>query len=166
MDEIKTDDAAAPARSIERVTLGPEESEKVTALLRQIEESSKGFLQLSRSDVVNHLVREHKSEFSTRELQQIRTHHYDPVRHLNWITPRLKDALLKNDVATVQSLQSELRNIELSCMAKARDPSSKQAGGRPPPAQKSQRRRGKKTEHPDGGERLSIKELQANLPEA
>jgi hypothetical protein len=165
MDEIKTADVPAPARSIERVTLGPDESEKVTALLRQIEESSKGFLQLSRSDVVNFLVREHKAEFSPRELQQIRAHHYDPVRHLNWITPRLKDALQKYDIATVQSLQTELRNIELSVIAGVKDSTATSQTNTPPPAKPRQRKPVRDTvEDPLTG--ASMKDLQGQLPEA
>lgn len=168
MDEIKSDDVPQPARSIERVTLGPEEADKVAALLRQVEETSKGFLQLSRSDVVNFLVREHRPELSTRELQQIRHHHYDPVRHLNWLTPRLKDAIQKNDVATVQALQAELRNIELTVVAQAKNGASMHVPDAAPVAHGKRRNLGKRRGKNNAEtplEAASMKELQDQLPE-
>src|SRR5271170_4916692 len=108
MDEIEVASGTqVPVKAVDRATLGKEEAEKVAAWLKQLPESSSGFLQLTRSDVVNFLIREHKTELSPRELQQIRTQHYDPIRHLNWITPRLKDALQNGDLASVNALQSE-----------------------------------------------------------
>lgn len=164
MNEIKPDDVPPPARSVERVTLGPEEAEKVAAMLRQVEETSKGFLQLSRSDVVNFLVRERRPELSTRELQQIRHHHYDPVKHLNWLTPRLRDAIQKNDIATVQALQAELRNIELTVVGQAKDIASANASAPAPAPQVNRRKRGK-NDAEILEEAASMKDLQDQLPE-
>jgi hypothetical protein len=121
MDELENAAGAkVPAKAVDRVALGKEEAEKVSAWLKQLEDSTSGFLQLSRSDIVNHLIREHKPDISPREMQQIRTHHYDPIRHLNWITPRLKEALKSGDVAVIASLQGEIKSIELSVISKAK----------------------------------------------
>lgn len=98
----------------ERVTLGQEESKQVDAWLIQVNESSKGFLTLTKSDIVNFLVRQHKIELTTRELNQIRSDHYDPIRHITWITPQIKQALHNGDIARVSELQGELRKVELS----------------------------------------------------
>ncbi len=98
----------------ERVKLGRAESTKIAVWLKQLDEFSKGFLQLTKSDLVNFLIRERKDELTTKEIVQIRTNHYDPIRHLNWITPRLKDVLNSGDADQIARLQDEIRSIELS----------------------------------------------------
>lgn len=103
---------------IERVKLGKTESIKVSAWLKQLDESSKGFLQLSKSDLINFLIREHKEELTVKEISQIRANHYDPIKHLNWITPRLKEALTAHDTEQIARLQDEIRSIELSVTSK------------------------------------------------
>lgn len=103
----------------DRVTLDKSEAEKLNRWLLVILEGSKGFLQLSRSDVVNFLIRQHGEEFSKKELQQIRQHHYDPIKHLLWITPKLKEAMATGDKELVASLQEEIRGVELGVIEDA-----------------------------------------------
>lgn len=103
---------------IERVKLGKNESIKVAVWLKQLDDYSKGFLQLTKSDLINFLIREHKEELTTKEISQIRANHYDPIRHLNWITPRLKEALSASDTEQIARLQDEIRSIELSVISK------------------------------------------------
>src|ERR1700692_4432743 len=132
MDDLEiASGTKVPVKAVDRVALGKEEAEKVSAWLKQLEESSSGFLQLSRSDVVNFLISEHKTELSSREMQQVRTRHYDPIRHLNWITPRLKEALQNDDLVTVNALQNEIRSIELSVISKAKKLSGANDGSEP-----------------------------------
>lgn len=98
----------------ERVTLGQDEGQRVESWLFQVNKFSKGYLALSKSDIVNFLVRKHKDELTSKELAQIRAYHYDPVRHITWITPQIKQALHNGDMARVLELQEELRKVELS----------------------------------------------------
>lgn len=102
------------AKPPERVTLGQEEGPRVEAWLSQVNQFSKGYLALSKSDIVNFLVRQHKEQLTPKELQQIRADHYDPIRHITWITPQIKLALHNGDMARVLELQEELRKVELS----------------------------------------------------
>lgn len=104
------------AKPPERVTLGVEEGQRVEAWLSQVNEFSKGYLALSKSDIVNFLVRQHREELTPKELQQIRADHYDPVRHITWITPQIKQALHNGDMARVLELQEELRKVELAAV--------------------------------------------------
>ena len=167
MDEIEiASGTQAPAKAVDRATLGKEEAEKVSAWLKQLAESSSRFLQLTRSDVVNFLIREHKIELSPRELQQIRTQHYDPIRHLNWITPRLKEALQNGDLATVNALQSEIKSIELSVISKAKKLSGSNDGSESPAPLKPRRRHAKKADSADPIGGSSFEESQSDLPEA
>ncbi len=112
----------------ERVSLGKIESAKLTNWIGQLDSHSKGFVTLSKADFVNFLIREHRDELSNKEMNQIRSDHYDPIKHINWITPRLKEALLKNDLQQVALLQEEIRGIDISIMAhvKANIPCSAQ----------------------------------------
>ncbi len=101
----------------ERVSLGKIESAKLTNWIGQLDSHSKGFVTLSKADFVNFLIREHRDELSNKEMNQIRSDHYDPIKHINWITPRLKEALLKNDLQQVAILQEEIRGIDISIIA-------------------------------------------------
>lgn len=105
---------AKSSRAPDRVTLGKLEADKIDQWLAQINASSKGFLALTRSDAVNFLIRGHKGDLAPKELQQIRADHYDPIRHITWITPQIKGALASGDIARVAELQEELRGVELS----------------------------------------------------
>jgi hypothetical protein len=155
-----------PGKVIERVTLGKEEADKVAAWLKQIEESSKGFLILSRADIVNFIIRNYRAVLSAKEIQQVRVHHYDPIRHLNWITPRLKDALERNDVSLVVSLQEEIRSIELSVIAKP-DADNKSSEGAPVvPDLPKKRPKREKILPSQVVDRDTMKEEQNTLPEA
>jgi hypothetical protein len=136
-EEPKSRSAKAP----DRVTLNPSESDRVASWIKQLEIASNGFLDLNKSDLVGFLIREHKTELSPKEIQTIRTHHYDPVKHLNWITPRLIDAIAKNEMAKVAMLQTEIRSIELSVIAD----STNCAAAINQPAPKEPRKRRKST---------------------
>jgi hypothetical protein len=144
-DEKKNPRPAKHEPEIERVKLGKIESTKVAAWLKQLDEASKGFLQLSKSDLVNFLIRERREELSTKEITLIRANHYDPIRHLNWITPRLKDALGAGDADQIARLQDEIRSIELSVISKA---TGKVDGAEHTAIPKSKRRRKKDMDLP------------------
>ncbi|MBC7457933.1 MAG: hypothetical protein H7235_06620 [Bdellovibrionaceae bacterium] len=104
---------------VDRVTFNKNESEKVNNWLRQIKESSKGFLELTKSDLVNFLIKSHLDVLSVKEIKKIRLAHYSLIKHLNWITPQLKKALDENDHELVFSLQSELRGLEIGVIKNA-----------------------------------------------
>lgn len=104
---------------IDRVTLTKEGSEKLNQWLIQVKDSTKGFLDLSKSDLVNFLIQNHSLDLSKKEIKQIRTSHYSLIKHLNWITPQLKKAIEENNQDLVKSLQLELRSLELGVIAGA-----------------------------------------------
>jgi hypothetical protein len=102
------------AKTVDRVTLGPAEAGRLSKWLSQVNESTNGFLILSRSDLVNFLVRSHQDELTQKEIAQVCTHHYDPLRYIAWIAPQIKVALEIGDVSRVAKLQDELRNVKLT----------------------------------------------------
>ena len=102
------------APSIDRAVIGKAEATKSQAWIEQIKEATRGFLNLSKSDLINFLIREHKDELSAKEIVQIRLLNYDPLKHINWISHELRKALAKSDFEMVAVLQSELKQIELA----------------------------------------------------
>ena len=78
-----------------------------------IKGSTKVFLDLTKSDLVNFLIKSHSEDLSAKEIKKVRLSHYSLIRHLNWITPQLKKAYEENDIEQVRSLQLELRSLEL-----------------------------------------------------
>ncbi len=133
-----------PAKSkhepeIERIKLGKVEAVKVAVWLKQLDESSNGFLQLTKSDLVNFIIRDRKGELTPKEIVQIRANHYDPIRHLNWITPRLKEALISGDSDQIARLQNEIRSIELSVVKRATAPNGEEAASAVPKQKRSRR---------------------------
>ena len=104
---------------IDRVTLNKDESDKVNNWLKQIKESSKGFLDLTRSDLVNFLIKSHCDELPLKEIKKVRLAHYSLIKHLNWITPQLKKALDENNHKLVFALQAELQGLEIGVIKSA-----------------------------------------------
>jgi len=98
--------------AIERVTIGPQESLRLDQWISQVEEE-KGFLSISKSDLVNFLIRERSLRLSPKELNQLKAYHYDPLKHMNWIAKELKEALRTNDTEAVARLQKEIKGIEI-----------------------------------------------------
>jgi len=99
--------------TIERVTLGKDEADKISLWLNQIKSESSGFLEVSKSDLVNFLIRNHGDQLKAKEIRLIRTHKYDLVKHLNWLTPLLKKAIEDNDQERILALHSELKALEI-----------------------------------------------------
>ena len=99
--------------SIERVTIGSMESESLERWVGQMKVTTKGFLDVSKSDLVNFMIRDHKEDLSHKEISNLRAHLYDPMKHISWIAGELKKAFAKQDLAMVALLQEEIKNIEV-----------------------------------------------------
>lgn len=124
----------------DRVSIGRIEADKLGVWLSQIQTTSKGFLDLTKSDLINFLIRDHKVELTPKELSQIRADNYDPVRHINWITQALKIALAKKDFVMVASLQEEIKSVELSFSSSAQFSADAVSNGPQPPRKRSQKK--------------------------
>ncbi len=101
-----------------RIAIAETEWLMLDGWLEQINSTSKGFLIVTKADVVAFLIRNHAQEFSTKEITQMRMVNYDPVRNMQWIAPQLKVALETGNHQMVVSLQDELKQVEISIMDK------------------------------------------------
>ncbi len=128
INDLEVPESKAPdlkiKSQVDRVTLNKDESEKINRWLQQIKESSKGFLDLTRSDLVNYLIKTHVDVLTAKEIKKIRLAHYSLIKHLNWITPQLKKALEDNNHELVFQLQRELRSLEIGVIKNAEAGSS------------------------------------------
>lgn len=162
MDDVKK---AKSAIQVDRVAIGKSEAEKIEAWILQLKNMSKGFLKLTKSDIVNFLIRDHKTDLSSKEIAQIRSDNYNPVRHMNWIAQELKTALSKNDFISVAILQGEIKGVELSATSEGNDIINKNKIDNTSPSNQRYKK-SKKIRHDDVVESLSIEELQKNLIDA
>jgi len=105
-----------PIKAPDRISVSSLEAQKLDSWLKQIHDASRGFLSISRSDLVAFLIRSHREELLPSEMKRLRADHYDPIRHIQWIMPQIKSALSAGDAARVGELQAELRSVELSLM--------------------------------------------------
>lgn len=140
--------------SIERVTLGKGESEKLNYWLTQIKSETSGFLEVSKSDLVNFLIRSHSENLKLKEIKLIRTHKYDLVKHLNWLTPLLKKAIEDNDHERVLALHAELKALEIKSGIKVTEKTNE------PKTKRSRKLRTKKLEansSEDNSELITVK---------
>jgi hypothetical protein len=151
-------------RSPDRVTLNAAETAKVDRWLKQVHEASRGFLDLSRSEMVNFIVKEHREEFVPAELKRVRSDHYDPIRHMQWIMPQIKEAWSRADHARVAELQEELRGVELSAVRSTDQTSPKDGleGGCGAPIGESRRRRKQKARS-DSNESGEVAEMSTGI---
>ena len=126
--------------SVERVTLGKDESEKISHWLTQIKSETSGFLEVSKSDLVNFLIKSHADKLKSKEIKSIKAQKYDLVKHLNWLTPLLKKAIDENNQEMISTLHAELKALEIKTGLPTRDKSIE------PITKKSRKPRGKKSE--------------------
>ncbi len=150
---MEIDNTPAKPKAFERIPLGRTEAEKLDVWLKQINESTSGFLSLTKTDIVNFLIREHKAELALKEMARLRQDHYDPFRHIDWITQALRVALASGDTGMVARLQEEVRGIELSVVAHAKDAVDAGVLGLPsPPPLRPRRKRTNKQSDKDAAE--------------
>jgi len=108
---------ATKTKQSDRVAVGPLEIQKVAGWLEQIHRSSHGFLSLTKTDMVNFIIRLHAAELSTKAIAQIRSDHYDPARHMQWIAQQIKVAATHGDQTRLAELQKEIQRVEISSLS-------------------------------------------------
>ena len=88
----------------DRVTLGKDESLRVEAWIKQIDEQTKGMVKLTRSELVNYLLMKMDAEFSNSEINQIRRDHYDEAKFAYWALMKIREAKRAGEKLTLEDL--------------------------------------------------------------
>ncbi len=152
MEQIENQKPKKQSIQTDRVTIGTKEAAKLESWILQVNEFLNGYTTISKSEIVNFLITSHKDALSSREIKRLTHANYNPVKHMQWLTKQLKDALEANDTEQVSKIQIELRKVELpKSEAKNESVNSKTH----PTVSKPQRNRNKKL-NKDSRERESI----------
>ncbi|MBK8203067.1 MAG: hypothetical protein IPK68_12360 [Bdellovibrionales bacterium] len=80
------DNPTKKPKAINRITISDDLREKLRSLTDQANEALEGITVLSRSDVINYILKDHSGEFSNKELQDIRSLHFNELKFSQWIT--------------------------------------------------------------------------------
>lgn len=72
-----------------RVSLTSSSLETITNLLGQVESKLPG-LKISKSDLVNWIIKTHSESFTDKEFKAIERDHFDPVKALEWAVAEAK----------------------------------------------------------------------------
>jgi len=91
-------------KSVERITIEESLKEKLTNLTNQANSALQGMATISKSDVMNFILKCHQSELSSKELAELKIEHLDEVKFSQWITKRLKDAQAKGESVSLKEL--------------------------------------------------------------
>ena len=80
------------SKATDRVVLTNPESDKVQKWMQMLNEHLDGAVRLTRSDLVNFIIREHSDDFSDLEIKKIESEFYSEIRWLNWATAKVRTA--------------------------------------------------------------------------
>ncbi len=81
----------ARVRHPDRVSLSPESLNRLSILILEAEGHLKGS-RLTKSDLVNFLIKSHSASLSERELEELERDHFDEVRFAAWALRQIKEA--------------------------------------------------------------------------
>ncbi len=82
--------AVKKADAKDRVCLTKELTAKVDSWLNQIEVKFKGYIKVTRSDLVNYILNEKSQDLSEADFQSLQSLHYDPVKFMQWALQQVK----------------------------------------------------------------------------
>jgi hypothetical protein len=100
--EIKKDKKVYKA--LERVTIEDDLKDKLNSLTVAANESLQGIAEVSKSDVVNLILKLHAEELSKTETDELRKIHFDVFKCLAWLQTQAKDAKDKGADVSLKDL--------------------------------------------------------------
>lgn len=100
--EIKKDKKVYKA--LERVTIEDDLKDKLNSLTLAANESLQGIADVSKSDVVNLILKLHADALSKVETDELRKTHFDVFKCLAWLQTQAKDAKDKGADVTLKEL--------------------------------------------------------------
>ncbi len=96
----------------DRVTLTPEALTRLAEWMGELEEHLKGS-RVTKSDLVNFLVLSHSAQLSEREIDQLKSQHFDEVRFAEWALRQLKAEKAEGkNVSLAEIIQKERPHLK------------------------------------------------------
>lgn len=83
---------AGSKKSPERVLVGDTESKRLDDWIEVVDKKFQGFIKVTKSDLVNFLIRDHHEQLSRDELERIKRSNYDEGRFLTWAVSKWKES--------------------------------------------------------------------------
>lgn len=91
-------------KALERVTIEDELKDKLSSLTAAANESLQGIAEVSKSDVVNLILKLHEDQLSKIETDELKKTHFDVFKCLTWLQNQAKDAKDKGAQVSLKEL--------------------------------------------------------------
>ncbi len=91
-------------KTLERVTIEDDLKDKLNSLTTAANLSLQGITEVSKSDVINLILKLHPDELSKVETDELRKTHFDVFKCLSWLQTQAKDAKNKGTEVSLKDL--------------------------------------------------------------
>ena len=108
------------SKQAERVAIAENLREKLKSLTCQDNEELKGIASLTKSDIINFILKSHGDSFSENDLRSLRVTHFDEIKFSHWITAQLKEAQAKGQSVTIKELMEQNQSLYASLRTKSK----------------------------------------------
>lgn len=89
---------------LERVTISENLKEKLSSLCNQANESLQGIATVTKSDIVNLILKNHSEILSKNEIEDLKAEHFDELRFANWLASKIRDARENGESVSLKDL--------------------------------------------------------------
>ena len=94
-------------KNLERVTIDDTLKEKLARLTGMANDSLDGVCSVSKSDVVNFILKMHPEELSKSQILELKKAHFDVVKYLSWLKNKAKTSLSQGSTVSLDELLSQ-----------------------------------------------------------
>jgi molybdopterin converting factor small subunit len=91
-------------KKLDRVSIHPDLTSKLETLTQQANESLLGVSTISKSDVVNLILKRREGTLSQTELDELKSQHFDVVKYLAWLQSQAKTAKENGETMSLKEL--------------------------------------------------------------
>lgn len=91
----------------ERVTVADKIKDKLDKWVQQANDLFEGVITITKSDIINMLIKQHEEILSLAELQILHCDHYDEIKVATWLLEKVKESKRNGDHVQLQDLLSK-----------------------------------------------------------
>ena len=107
MNELNEKSDIKTKKLIERITIDESLTYKLQNLTQLANESLQGMTTISKSDVINLILKLHEESLSKNEIEELRKAHFDIFKCLTWLQNQAKEAKENGSQVTLHELLSK-----------------------------------------------------------